>query len=56
MENYDTHGLFAVMKTASPLVLRGTLAVLVFAEYVTFGSNPQCEVIVVAFTVAFPAV
>jgi len=34
----------------------GTIAVLVFAEYVTFGINPQCEVNVVAFTVAFPAI
>jgi hypothetical protein len=43
------------MKTAFPLVLR-TLAVLVFTEYVTFGINLQSEVIIVAFTVAFPAI
>jgi hypothetical protein len=44
------------LSTREELGPNGTIAVLVFAEYVTFEINPQREVIVVAFTVAFPAI
>jgi hypothetical protein len=43
------------MKTAFPLPT-GAFASLLFRVYVTFGSNPQLEVTVVAFTIACPTI